>query len=294
VRCQAELLQRLYEPTPGARITPLARAEWGRILAEQGDPRPGVLDFNFTQGYWCAVPAGEYPYQDETVTLEAFQIGKYPITYAQFERFVTAEDGYRNPKWWDGLHAEGKAQQQKGTGEQSFKYANHPRENVSWYDAMAFCAWLTACHVGTAFLPSDRVIRLPTVPEWEAAAYGPQGLVYPWGDEYVPGYANINEIGKSTGLYYLRKTTAVGMYPQGSSWCGALDIRGNIWEWMLTEFLDENNITSNDARTLCGQSWSNNYDFARVALSRYVGGSPHHRNDVIGFRVVLGGGVPLL
>ncbi len=98
--CQPELLQLLYEPPLLARITPLARNAWGMILAEKGDPRPGVLDFNFTQGYWCPVPAGEYPLgsarernnPERKIKLDSYFIGKYTITYSQFQAFIDDAD----------------------------------------------------------------------------------------------------------------------------------------------------------------------------------------------------------
>ncbi len=296
--CSASALQALYEPTPGARITPLARAEWGRILSERGDTRPGVglRADGLPDLEWCDVPAGEYPIGGDsqaygslpagTVSLAAFKIAKYPVTYRQFQSFIDAEDGYRNPQWWATLHKDGQQEQQNGPAEQYFKFWNHPRENVSWYEAMAFCHWLTD-KVDRGLLPSPlgngvkSQIRLPTEQEWEAAARGPRGLSYPWGDDYIPGYANVDETEDGTGPYYLRQTTAVGMYPQGIPWCGALDMSGNVWEWTLTEYNSNNNrnISNNNTRVVRGGSWNFNSQNARAACrnddlnirNRYVG-----------------------
>ena len=70
-----------------------------------------------------------------------FWIARYPVTYAQYHAFLEAKDGFANPRWWQGLAA---PKDRKAPGEQRFPYWNHPAENVSWYDAIAFCRWLTA------------------------------------------------------------------------------------------------------------------------------------------------------
>ncbi len=293
--CQPEALEPLYEPPAGARITPLARAEWGRCLTERGDTRPGV-GIAETTGLpdivWCPVEGGTFTmggdpkaYGSEEARpaqVADFQISKYPITYKQFQAFIDAEDGYHNPKWWVGLHSYGLKQQQGGPGTQRFKFWNHPRENVSWYDAMAFCAWLS--------VKLGYNITLPTEPQWEVAARGPKGWVYPWGNEYIPGYANIDETANGSGPYALRQTTAVGMYPQGVSWCGALDMSGNVWEWTLTEYSSRSSteVSNNKARVARGGSFLDNLglgdlDFARAAFRNYS--SPNVRLNLIGFRV---------
>ena len=74
--------------------------------------------------------------------LETFWIARYPVTYAQYRAFLEAKDGFANPEWWRGLAAP--EEDRKRPGEQRFPYWNHPAERVSWYDAVAFCRWLTA------------------------------------------------------------------------------------------------------------------------------------------------------
>ena len=115
------------------------------------------------------------------------------------------------------------AEQRQATGEQRFEYWNHPRERVSWYEAVAFCRWLDAqVHAHPELLPApvrgmaDRYcVRLPTEWEWEKAARGYDRRQYPWGEEYVSGYANIDETWNKVGPHYLEKTQPLGCIPRG-------------------------------------------------------------------------------
>ena len=93
---------------------------------------------------------------------------------------------------------------------------DHPVVNVSWKDAVAFCRWLSQA--------SGKTIRLPTEAEWEKAARGDDGRIYPWGDE--PPTKELCNFSNNVG-----DTTPVGQYPAGASLCGALDMAGNVWEW---------------------------------------------------------------
>ncbi|MCC7446115.1 MAG: SUMF1/EgtB/PvdO family nonheme iron enzyme [Anaerolineae bacterium] len=255
--------------------SPAERAEAGRKLAELGDPRTGVglRDDSLPDIAWCEVPAGTFIYRDgERLSLPVFYIGMYPVTVTQFQAFVDAPDGFHNRKWWQGL-----AKREAEPGEPAFKYGNHPRANVNWYDAVAFCRWLST---RLAFQ-----IRLPTAQEWEKAARGTDGRVYPWGNAYITDYANVS--GRQNGLaepYQQGRTTAVGMYAQGVSPYGALDMSGNVWEWTLTEV--EGDCPPNVAgqRVVCGGSWRDDQHYAGMGFARSF--EPGVRSDSIGFRVV--------
>ena len=143
---------------------------------------------------------GELP--QHRVYLAEFYIGKYPVTNEQYATFVQST-GHAAPSYWDqeGIPA--------GQGD-------HPVVQTSWRDARAFCAWLS-----TATLIS---FRLPTEAEWEKAARGTNGRIYPWGDRR-PTEALCNcdmQVGH---------TTPVGQYPENMSPYGALDLAGNVGEW---------------------------------------------------------------
>jgi len=298
------------------RITPLARAEWGRRLAERGDTRKGVgvRPDGLPDIDWVDIPAGKFQYggdpqayqsaEAQEFDLPTYYIARYAITYAQFQVFIDADDGIRDDRWWKGL-----AQEHRETLEQRFKYANHPRDTVNWYQAVAFCRWLShklrsvgaplmvsANEQRTGLIPSPQdydpmkpftwAVRLPTEQEWEKAARGTDGRKYPWGNDYISGYANIDETFNNVGSYYVRQTSAVGMYPQGASPYGLLDMSGNVWEWCLTDYHtgknDEFSDTSVHARR--GGSWINVNDFARAAYRYSRNPRPNYFD--YGFRLV--------
>ena len=150
--------------------------------------------------------------------------------------------GFSNAKWWDGLHEDGLKQQRGGSDEQRFKFWNHPREQVSWYDAMAFCRWLTA--------KLKYEITLPTEEQWEKAARGTEGHEYPYTGVFDPTKGNTAESG-------IGQTSAVGVFPDGASPYGVMDMSGNVLEWTLTEYQTRysNNISNSEHRVLRGGSW---------------------------------------
>lgn len=249
---------------------------------------------------WVEIPAGEFifgcdeievlkaynPLPQQQLYLETFYIARYPVTWAQYQTFVEAVDGYANPEWWQYSEAASLWRGQNLTSRAAcWPIETHPRENVTWYEAVAFCRWLSA--------GLGREISLPTESEWEKAARGTDGRIYPWGNEYISGYANLNETYEhrdraiqKVGPHYLEKTTPVESYPQGASPYGVLDMSGNVLEWCLNEFDNPANIAlDRDVRRVVrGGSWFVNLNFARTT-SRYWF-FPGRWDDSYGFRVV--------
>jgi formylglycine-generating enzyme required for sulfatase activity len=167
--------------------------------------------------------------------LEPFYIATYPVTYKQFQAFTDAAHGFGNDGWWQGLTEQYHKQE---VLEQRTPFDNHPRDSVSWYQCVAYTRWLNAKYKGETLtnpgnssarciVGENAEIRLPLEWEWQWAAQGNDGRDYPWGD-WDGRFTNTREC-------RLSRTTAVGMYPQGASWCGALDMRGSLWEWCLNE-----------------------------------------------------------
>jgi formylglycine-generating enzyme required for sulfatase activity len=147
---------------------------------------------------------------------------------------------------------------------------NLPRENVDWFEAEAHC--------------ESRGARLPTEAEWEYAARGPDGPVYPWGNDFVAD--NVVYGGNSGG-----QTAEVGGRPGGAAWVGALDMSGNVWEWVSSIYKPypydaadgrevDGSSDGNSARVLRGGSWLQDFAWAAFRL-RYF---PNSRVDYLGFR----------
>lgn len=266
---------------------PTERAEAGREINRYGDPRPGVCDFDFRVGdYWCEVPAGEFTIGRDKdwdnpvrkVTLPKFYIAKYQVTYKQFQAFLDDQYGFANRNWWQGLDLGGLIQQHSGHGKQKWKFDNHPRENVSWFESIAFCRWLSE--------DLGYQVSLPTEEQWEKAARGTDRREYPWGNGYLLGHANMNESDLKGVTSYLQQTTAVGIYPNGISSYGALDMSGNVWEWILTGYRNPSsrkiNVYMNHGSR--GGSWREPPDLVHTALQAST--KQDERNSALGLRLV--------
>ncbi len=214
---------------------------------------------------WVKIPSSAFIYQDaEHPPLPVFYIARYPVTHAQFQVFIDA-GGYQEDRWWQGLH-----QRIEAPMTPSWTEPNAPRETVSWFEAVAFCRWLSA-QLGYG-------VSLPTEQQWERAARGTKGMEYPWGNTFQQNFANGNaEIGR---------TSAVSLYPQGASPDGVLDMAGNVWEWCLNEYSEPDHcqLSGDESRVLRGGSWY--YNPAYLRASHRGNSHPDYRYNFIGLRVV--------
>jgi formylglycine-generating enzyme required for sulfatase activity len=304
----SELVARITDP--GQPL--LARVQAGDALAHLGDPRPGVgVDpaTGLPGILLCPVPAGSFLMgssdADETamssekpqheVTLLAFEIAKYPVTNVQYGAFVEA-GGYDERRYWT---EDGWGWRERGgwMGPRDFgapyNLPNHPVVGVSWYEALAFCRWLTAFWRAEGRIAGDEVVRLPSEAEWEKAARGSDGRRFPWGGDPDPNRANYGDMGIGT-------SSAAGCFPGGASPYGCLDMAGNVWEWASSlwggiwgepEFGypydstdGRENLEAGDrvSRVLRGGSFYDYEGRARCACRGHI--SPDGRNMEIGFR----------
>ena len=133
---------------------------------------------------WCDIPHGtvtvssivgaDEDFGEKTVPVDNFVMSRYPVTNAQFAIFARAEDGYKNARWWTfSEHAQRWFKLGKGVAAARFNGDRHPRENVNWYEAMAFANWLGSL--------LNMKVALPTVAQWQRAAQGDDDRYFPLG-----------------------------------------------------------------------------------------------------------------
>jgi formylglycine-generating enzyme required for sulfatase activity len=178
------------------------------------------------------------------VTLDGFWIDQTEVTNAQFVQFLN-EHGNRDVQGAKMIVLDQGYAQISNVGDQFVtKEAalDRPVVMVTWHGAATYCAWAGG--------------RLPTEAEWEYAARGPEGNLYPWGT--TSPTCDLANYGTCTGV-----PVQVGSRPAGASWCGALDMAGNVWEWVSDWFgpysgLPQDNPTgpaSGDVPVLRGGGW---------------------------------------
>jgi formylglycine-generating enzyme required for sulfatase activity len=192
------------------------------------------------------IPAGPFLMGEDLrpIFLPDFRIAKYPVTNEHYFRFVKATN-HRPPDHWlrDGTYPSG--------------LTHHPVVFVSWEDATAYAEWTGA--------------RLPTEAEWEKAARGTDGRLYPWGNEFIPENCNSSESKSSS-------TCSVETHPGGVSPYGVMDMAGNTWEWTSSLYEE-----GQEWRVLKGGAWDyKGIKDTRCAHRVYF--STNFRNSAVGFR----------
>jgi formylglycine-generating enzyme required for sulfatase activity/calcineurin-like phosphoesterase family protein/energy-coupling factor transporter ATP-binding protein EcfA2 len=215
------------------------------------------------------------------IYLDPFLIGKYPVTNREFKGFVDArgyqKEGFWPPEGWQWVQKE-KISEPWFWHDRKWNGPNFPVVGVSWYEAAAYCKWLS-------HTTGDRY-RLPTEAEWEKAARGTGGRKYPWRGKFDKNYCNSDELG-------LGRTSPVGIFPEGKGQYGCFDMSGNVWEWCLDRYDREYYEKSPEknpqgpsegaGRVLRGGSWFNPPDHCRCACRG--GRRPVDRGQRFGVRL---------
>ncbi len=221
------------------------------------------------------------------VCVSGFYIGRTEVTNAEFKKFIEAtgyvteaerdSDSEERPTWRGPYGPESNAE----------STPDHPVVCVSWNDAMAYATWAGK--------------RLPTEAEWEKAARGTDGRIYPWGNQEPDGtLANVAD--RSAGLKWSNsslddgymRSAPVGSFPKGTSVFGVADMAGNVWEWCY-DWWDANTYKTapsrnptgpegGEFRVIRGGSWFYHAEGARAANRMYF--RPSGSSATIGFRCV--------
>jgi len=250
--------------------------------------------------HYIPIKGGTFTYSvtGNKVTLPDFRLARYPVTNRQFRRFIDylqtgrlddrevlpvarfrealAAFARKDGLDWLVKKAEGDAElagvfRSGYDDDRQFGGDEQPVVAVCWYVARSYCLWLSLMESGGRRVD---LYRLPDETEWEYAAAGKEGRIYPWGKiEPTPKHANFNN---NEGA-----TTPAGSYPEGATPDGLYDMAGNVWEWQENLYDNKKNP---GARALRGGSWLGNSDYLRC--SSRLNFNPGGRSSSVGFRVL--------
>lgn len=301
-------------------VMPATRIAGGALLGWLGDPRRFDRATGKSEGaadralmladYWCSVQAGPGWHGDEHAApgragalqqldlSQPVRLGRYPVTNAEFAPFVAA-GAYADPRWWTAagwvfITSErrplasdepcGPITQPALWSSTQHNGLSQPVVGVSWYEAAAYAAWLTAEGRREGWLYPGEQLRLPTALEWERAARHPDQRRYPWGDERPSSERAAFD---GTGL---RAPAPVGCFPAGAAACGAHDLAGNVWEWTASL------ADSRSAQLPCAdvaaaahpviKGGSFNWDADALRCGAHFWFHPGQRCNLLGFRLV--------
>ena len=218
------------------------------------------------------------------VYLDAYYIGTYEVTNAEYYEFWAASDypargelAVETPEHTPPKHTPEDFAHHPHIGTwpgRAKKFPNHPVVGVSWHDAQAYAEW--------------KGMRLPTEAEWEKAARGYTDRTWPWGNAMEP-YANTSAAEDG----YENQLAPVGSFPKGKSYYGALDMAGNVWEWTADWYSDvyyfrsaKRNPPGPDVgswRVIRGGSWIDALPRCSTTFRFYL--YPRLKTSFVGFRL---------
>ena len=279
-----KLIETPTQPIPTRTALPPSPAE-APTMIPTGNPRPTPT---FTPPIGMVyIPAGEFKmgssraddpealdeeFPQHIVYLDAYWIDQTEVTNAQFALCV-ASGACKAP-----------ANNYSSTRDSYYddpQYADYPVIFVSWTQAVDYCVWASR--------------RLPSEAEWEKAARGPDGLIYPWGNNFdgtLTNYCDINCPNDWRGPFDdgYTDTSPVGNYPDGASVYGVLDMAGNVHEWVADWYAPYNQDhqtnpsgpDSGENKIIRGGSWGDDFSHVRTALRSPI--NPDNWMDFIGFR----------
>ncbi|MBN2126101.1 MAG: SUMF1/EgtB/PvdO family nonheme iron enzyme [Deltaproteobacteria bacterium] len=235
---------------------------------EEAGPKPSpesVVDMVMVSGghFWMGSSLNESKNETEKprhrVYLATYFIDRYPVTNQAYRAFLK-DTGHPEPLYW---------------ADPQFNSPMQPVVGVTWEDAAEYARWVKK--------------RLPTEAEWEKAARGEEGLMYPWGNEFMSGMANVD--------FVMTQTSPVDQYPSGGSSYGCLDMIGNVWEWCQDWFDDKYYAVGPSEnpqgpkkgmkKTIRGAAWDTISFNARNAFRFFA--DPLTKSQTIGFRCAIDG-----
>jgi formylglycine-generating enzyme required for sulfatase activity len=206
------------------------------------------------------------------VTLDSYWIDQTEITNSHYRQCVDVGvcDPPTSCSWGEPTYSDP-------------AYDDHPVICVTWQMANSYCQWAGG--------------RLPSEAEWEYAARGPERFKYAWGDNFDPVKCNFCDVNcpnsdsrDQTADDGYSLTAPVGSFPDGASWCGAVDMNGNVWEWVFDWYApytsgaleNPTGPARGDERVIRGGSWYDTADFLRAEHRHPY--DPNDHNHLIGFR----------
>ena len=262
------------EPLTQATTSPMQVPDETKVRATDGMPMVYVPGGEFKMG------TGRGADRAHAVALDSFWVDQTEVTNEHYRHCVEA-GACRAPtscSWGEPTY-------------EDVSKADHPVLCVSWQSARAYCRWAGG--------------RLPTEAEWEYAARGPDSPAYPWGDEFDGTLLNscdtncpheAQRVNENDDGYAM--TAPVGSYPGGTSWCGSLDMAGNVWEWVAdwhgpyprARQTNPTGPESGNEKIIRGGSW---YDFNEYGFLRADNRHPYEpraADHLVGFRCVVPAG----